>query len=123
MLDRLQAVAMRTHLLRFVAIGTGLTCLIVVTFVIFSPPSPEGDRYLIPAIIGLFWSVSAYNFFVIFRSAPDRTDKSEKLWKRVKTRTWRVWYWLMVLIFFGTTLAVVSVSFKLLSVWVQDYGG
>ena len=122
MIDRLQAVAMRIHLLRFVAIGTGLFCLVAVTFIVFSPPSHEGDRYLIPGIVGLLWSISACNFVVIFHSVPDKVAKSEKLWKRIKRRAWRGWYWLMALIFFGTTLAVVSVSFRLLSVWMQDYG-
>lgn len=123
MIERLQAVATRIHLLRFVALGTGIFCLVAVAFMVFSPPSQEGDRYLIPGIVGLLWSASAYNFVDIFRSVPNKAAKSEKLWKRIKRGALRAWYWLMALIFFGTTLAVVSVSSRLLSIWMKDYAG
>jgi hypothetical protein len=121
MIDRLQAVASRVQPLRFVAIAVGLFCLGVTMFIVFSPPSYEGDRFLIPSLIGLLWSVSAYNFLVIFGSVPEKAAPSDKRFKRFKRAAWRAWYWFIALVFAGTTLAMLVASNSLLSVWIQDY--
>ena len=122
MIDRLQAIALKIQPLRFMVIGIGLLCLVAMAFFILSPPS-QGDRYLIPCIVGLFWSISTYYFIILFCSVPSKAAKSERRWERIKRGAWRGFYWLMALIFFGTTLAVAVVSYRLLSIWMRDYAG
>lgn len=123
MIDRLRAVALRIRPLQYVAAAIAVFLLGVVAFFVLSPPSPVGDKYLIPSLVGLLWSVSAYNFIFIFRSIPERGNETERRWSRVKGMLWRGWYWFVALLFAATTLAVVSASSKLLSVWYQDYAG
>lgn len=121
MIDRLQAVAAKIRPLQYVAAGTGLFFLGAVVFFVLS--AGVGDKYLIPSLVGLLWSVSAYNFILIFRFVPERADPAEKRRERVKDVLRRGSYWLVTLLFAGTTLAVVVASSKLLTVWYQDYAG
>lgn len=123
MIDRFQALASKVQRLQPVAIGIGIACLAAAAYFALSPPAPESERFLLPAIIGFLWSVSATSFISIFRSVPEKADASATRWQRIRLGAWRGWYWLMALLFFGTTLAVVVVSQKLLSVWAKDYAG
>ncbi|MEM7587804.1 MAG: hypothetical protein AAF560_30730, partial [Acidobacteriota bacterium] len=72
---------------------------------------------------GLLWSFSAYNFVVVFRSVPERATHSVGSWGRLKNRIERGGYWLVAALFSGTTLGLVALSYKLLSVWLKDYSG
>ena len=86
MIDRLQAVATRLRPLRWVATGTGLFCLGAAAFIILRPPSYEGDRYLIPSLVGLLWSVSAYHFLLLFPAVPAKATAQEPVGRPVRPR-------------------------------------
>lgn len=123
MIDRLGKIAQTLQFLRIPTIITGLVCLIVLTVIIFTSKTHEDDIYLIPSIIGLLWSVTAYSFLTGFNSVPQKAEDSWKFFQRVKRKLIRSWYWLLAIIFLGTSILAILVTFRIISIWIGDYLG
>lgn len=123
MIDCLKKLASKIWPLRFVAIGGGVVFVIATAGIIFSSNSREEDRYLIPSVVGLLWSLSTYAFIITFQSVPDKTSKAHGFWRRLKRSIHRIWFWLLAIVCAAATVAGVFLTFRLISIWFSDYYG
>jgi hypothetical protein len=123
MIDKLQGIAQAIQILRLQSIAVGLISLASMVVIMFISKSPESDRFLIPSIVGLLWAISTYSFIVTFRSVPEKANKSLKFFSKLKRNINRGWYLFIGVVFFGTTIVVMFVTYRLVSIWLRDYGG
>lgn len=123
MIDNLQRIAQAIRILRIPSIAVGLIALLSATIIIFSSNTHEGDRFLIPSIVILLWAISTYVFIVTFRSIPGKPDKSFNLFAKLKRIANRGWYWFIGIVFIGTTLATIWLSFRMGYIWLRSYSG
>ena len=99
-----------------------IACLAYVVFVIFASSSHEGDKHLFPAILGFLWALSTYSFIETFRHVPGRKDDERGFFKRTQRKLSRFWYWIIGLVFVGTSVAVVVITLRILTIWFKEYG-
>ena len=123
MIDKFQRIAQIIKFLRLPSIAVGLISLASMVVIMFISKSPESDRFLIPSIVGLLWAISTYSFIVTFRSVPEKSNISLKFFSKLKRNINRGWYWFIGIVFLGTTVAVMFVTYRLVSIWLRDYGG
>lgn len=121
MIDKLGRIAQTLQILRIPAVVVGLASLIVITVIIFTSKSHEEDFYLIPGIVGLLWAITTYSFLTGFMSVPHKAEPSWKFFRRVKRRLARTWYWFLAITFLGTSILAISVTYRIVSIWVRDY--
>lgn len=123
MIDTLQRIAIAIQMLRLPSIVVGWVSLasLVVTILFMSPH--QGDRFIIPGLVSLLWAISAYAFITTFRSVPEKPAKTTRrlarLWQKLK----RGWYGFISAVFLCTTVVVIVLTVRLVSVWVREYGG
>ena len=122
MIDMLKKIADAVQFLRLPSVVLGLICLIAITTILIGSKSHEEDFFAIPSAVGLLWSIITYSFLVYFRAVPDKADQSWEFVKRLKRRIARAGYWLMGAVFMGTTLAAIFVSYRMITIWLRDYG-
>ena len=123
MIDSFQKFANRLWYLRIVAVGAGVLFFVLVVVIILFSNAREDDKYLIPGFLGILWSLSAYAFISNFQSVPEKAKRSDGFLHRLKRNIHRSWYWIIAFIFTGTTVAVVFLTFRLVSIWLNDYNG
>ncbi len=123
MIDKLQKVAQAIQILRLPSIAVGIIGLVSTVIIIFNSSSHEDDLFLIPSIVALLWAMSTYFFIVTFRLIPEKPSKSLKLIAKLKQNISRGWYWFIGIIFLGTTLAAMALSYRMVSIWLKDYSG
>ncbi len=122
LLDTIQRTAAAVQGFKRPALVLALLFLLAVLYIVLSSQSHAGDRYLIPCIIGLLWSLSAYAFIINFRSLPPPAEQGAAVLSRLKRRLQRIWYGLLALLFSTATIAVLIVSYRLLATWLRGYG-
>ena len=123
MIDKLQGIAQAIQILRLPSIAVGLISLASMVAIIFISKSHDSDRFLIPSIVSLFWAISTYSFIVTFRSVPKKANKPLNFFSQLKRNINRGWYWFIGVVFLGTTVAVMFVTFRMVSIWLGSYGG
>ncbi len=123
MIDKLQRIAQSIAFLRTPTIVVGLLCLASIVMIAFTSMSHEGDRFLIPSFIGLLWAMSTYAFIITFRLVPEKANKTLSFFSKLKRNIYRGWYWFIGVVFLSTTMVVISVIFRMVSIWLKDYGG
>lgn len=99
-----------------------VACFACTVFIIFTSSSHEGDKYLFPSILGFLWALSVYGFIETFKYVPEHSGNEPGLLKRTKRKLSRLWYWMIGLVFFGTSIAVIVLSLRTLTVWFGEYG-
>ena len=120
LLNTIQRGAAALQWLKKPALGLALLFLLAIFYIVFTSQSHEGDRYLVPCIIGLLWSLSAFAFIINFCAVPPQADKDAALFLRLKRRLRRLWYGLLAFLFLAATVAVLIVSYRLLAVWLRS---
>ncbi len=123
MIDKFQRIAQVIQILRLPSIAVGLCSLASIVVIIFTSNSHEEDRFLIPSFVGLLWAMSTYAFIVTFHSVPEKASKTMTFFNRLKRNIIRGWYWFISIVFLGTTVSVILVTFRVVSIWMRDYGG
>ena len=123
MIDKLQRIAHAIQILRLPSIAVGLISLASMVVIMIISKSHESDRFLIPSIVSLLWAISTYSFIVTFRSVPEKANKSLKFFSKLKLIINRGWYWFIGVVFLGTTVAVMFVTYRMVSIWLKDYVG
>ena len=103
--------------------GGGVLFLVIVVVIILFSNAREDDKYLIPGVLGILWSLSAYTFISNFQSVPEKAKRPDGFFHRLKRNIHRSWYWIIAFIFTGTTVAAVFLTFRLISIWLNDYNG
>jgi Mn2+/Fe2+ NRAMP family transporter len=119
----IQGIAKAIQILRLPSIAVGLISLASMVAIIFISKSHESDRFLIPSIVVLLWAISTYTFIVTFRSVPKKANKSMKFFSKLKRNINRSWHWFIGVVFVGTTVAVMVLTFRMVSIWLGSYGG
>ena len=123
MIDKFQRIAQITQILLVPSIVVGFICLISMVIIVLNVGSGEGNRYLMPSFIGLIWALATYSFIVTFRNVPEKACRSQTFVGRMRRRVSRSWYWLIALVFLGTTGTALIFTVRLISIWLRDYGG
>ncbi len=123
MIDKFQRIAQAIQFLRLPSIAVGLISLASIVVIIITSKSHAGDRFLIPSFVGLLWAMSTYSFIVTFRSVPEKASKTMRFFRKLKRNIYRGWYWFISIVFLGTTVCVIFVTYRVVSIWVRDYGG
>jgi hypothetical protein len=121
MIDKLQRISRTIQILRLPAIAVGLICLATAILIILSNNSNDGDRFLIPSVVGVLWAMSTYTFIVTFRSVPEKADNSMSIFGKFRRHVQRGWYWAISVIFIGTTVTAIYFTNSMLSIWLRDY--
>ena len=121
MIDKLQRISHAIHYLRLPAIAVGFVCLVTTIVIILSSKSYVGDRYLVPSFVGLVWAISTYTFIVTFHSVPKKADNSLSFFGKLKRHLHRGWYWVISMVFLGTTLTIIYFTNSMISIWLKDY--
>jgi hypothetical protein len=119
MIDVLERVARRFRPLRHVAVVLGVGCLAALAYILFlAPPTSDSNRYLVPALVGFIWCLSAWGFIDTFQSVPGRAGRKQGLFTRLKRSAARAWFWFLALVFGASTLAALFLTFKLGVFWL-----
>jgi hypothetical protein len=122
MIDTFQKIATRIRPLRYAAVALGLACLAALAFmVLVAPPSGEQNRYLMPAMVGFVWALSAYGFIDTFQAVPGKADRSRGFLARAGLFLYRGWFWFLAILFSASTLAALLLTFKLGAFWLGKY--
>lgn len=122
LIDTLQKIAVRIQPIRLPLAFLSVFFFAGLLYIILTSTTHSGDLFLLPAIIGLLWSLSGYAFILNFRSVPPWDSATGGFFKRLKLRLFRLWYWVLASLFLGTTLALIVISIRLLRLWMRDYG-
>ena len=123
MINKLQRIAQAIQMLRLPSISVGLISLVSMVVIIFVSESNEGDRFIIPSFVGLLWAMSTYAFIVTFRAVPEKAGKTLRFFSKLKHNIYRGWYWFISVVFLGTTVVVILLTYRMVSIWLRDYGG
>jgi ABC-type dipeptide/oligopeptide/nickel transport system permease component len=121
MIDKLQRISQTIQFLRLPAIAVGMFCLATTVVIILNTNSTDGDRFLIPSFVGLLWAMSTYTFIVTFRSVPEKAGNSLSLFRKLKRHLHRGWYWVISMVFLGTTITAIYFTNSMISIWLRDY--
>jgi hypothetical protein len=123
MIDHLQRLAQRIQSLRLpsAVLGAAGLATLVVAVLILEPD--QGDPYIIPGFIGMLWGMSTYSFIVAFRSAPGKNSNPVGVFRKLVHRLHRCWYGFISVVFLVTTVAVIVVTIRMISIWLRAYGG
>ena len=121
MIDKLQKISQAIQHLRLPAIAVGFFCLATTIVIILNSNSHVGDRFLIPSFVGVIWAMSTYTFIVTFQSVPEKADNRLSVIGKLKRHLHRGWYWVISMVFLGTTLAAIYFTNSMISIWLRNY--
>ena len=119
MIDKFQRVAESLQFLRIPAIVLGFLFLSVIAAVLIGLGSDEMNQLLEPCFIGLIWALATYSFVETFETIPAQADRVDSFLVRIRRKISRAWYWLIALVFVGTTVFALILSSRLLSIWLR----
>jgi len=123
MIDDLKRMAQAIQVLRLPSLMVGLISLASLVTAVLLFASDQGDRYIIPSMVGLLWGIGTYSFIVTFRAVPDKRHASSRFFGKLKHTITRLWYGLISLIFLGATVAILVVTIRMVLIWLRDHGG
>ncbi|MDP6376274.1 MAG: hypothetical protein QF921_18050 [Pseudomonadales bacterium] len=123
-LERLQCIARPLTPLRYVPLAAAFAfaALFLVSALDIEALRGEApERYTIPALLGVLWSLAIFSFIVSFREVPPPVPQDAGLVARLRVRFARAYYWLLAGSLAFLTFAVAYLSYRLLSVWSSDF--
>lgn len=122
MIDRLRRVARVIERVAVPSLMFAGACFAYAVFIVFTSSSHEDDKYLFPSVLGFLWALSLYGFVETFKYVPEHGGNEPGILKRAKRRLSRLWYGLIGLVFFGSTVAVIVLTLRVSAVWLGEYG-
>jgi hypothetical protein len=114
MLEHLQRVARRLRPAAKPLFGAAILLLAGCALLILTTRSAQTDRFLLPMIVALIWSVCGYVFIHAFDDIPPPASLQMRPWQRLRRRAARAWLLLLALALGGAVLAALSLSSRLL---------
>ncbi len=122
MIDFLRMVAIKGQSYRAFAPILALFALSLFCLEIFDDIGDTKDDYfLIPSVVLLLWALVIYIMLYSFPGVPNQIRKDSAFFKRARNTLVRLYFHILALIFVVSTIAVISFSFKLLGVWLNDF--
>ncbi|MES9959983.1 MAG: hypothetical protein ABW089_06100 [Sedimenticola sp.] len=121
MLEKLNRVA--SHLVPFqnFVLGLAVASIISMVVILLALEPAESDYYLYPLIVLFLWFLSIYALIDCFKEIPGHPREEKGFIRKAKAGISRSWSWLMGILFIASTLGVVALSWKLISLWIKDY--
>ncbi len=79
------------------------------------------DRFMIPGLLGMTWSLLLYVLIVSFPNVPAPASATDSGWQRTKIRIRRFGYLLLALAVVMIALATLRMTLSLWGVWSRDF--
>ncbi|MET0119153.1 MAG: hypothetical protein ABW090_17175 [Sedimenticola sp.] len=121
MLEKLHRVARRLTPYQNVALGLAAASIIAVVVILLALEPAGSDYYLYPLIVLFLWFLSIYALIDCFKEIPGHPRAQKGFIRKAKAGISRSWSWLMGILFIASTLGVIALSWKLISLWIKDY--
>ena len=121
-LNKLKNFSLKIQWLSWPVIILGIISLITIVMVLVTSQSNEDNKFFIPSILSLVWSMNTYVFIAAFRFVPEKADKTMGFFLRLKTQMSRIWYSLIALSLVVITFLMMFLSYKIILVWLNEYG-
>jgi hypothetical protein len=121
MLDALEIVTKRFRWTKPLVFIIGVVFLSLFLASIFGLGRIESDIYLIPSVLGVIWSALFFFMVSTFPYVPPKPTKDTKFFEKIKVRFKRGIYHVFSVIFVFLTIALFSLSFKMVGIWRTDF--
>ena len=121
MLERLNSIARRLLPLRMLFLGLAIFAFLILIVSLFTEEGGQQGLYATPALILFLWALSVFVFILNFASIPQRYAGESGMIRRGLQRLQRAWYWLVGLFFLSTTLVLLTVTTRLVIIWLRDF--
>ena len=76
----------------------------------------ETDEWMVPAVVGMLWSLVLYSLSFLFLYIPPGPDPGSSWWSRLSARVHRAGYWLLAILFAALSLALLLLTWQLIRV-------
>lgn len=118
MIERLQGIAIFLSHFRLLLIGLGMGFFGIFVLSLFDTELLHGDDWLIPALVGLCWSLTLYSLSKLFLVVPARAD-ADSAWRvRLSVAIRRGLLWLLALLMIVLSVALLILSYQLMQTWI-----
>lgn len=121
MIDKFQRIAQSMRILLLPSILVGSICFGSMAIILMGARLEEFERFLAPSLVGFVWAATTYSFVVTFCIIPEKAEKSQRLIVKLKRSISRGWYWVIAIVFLGTTTAALILTGRLMSIWLKGY--
>lgn len=123
MIDKLRTAVLKVQWLKPIFVVIAVASIAMFAYVIFGQSGmAKDDYYLLPSVVMLLWSLVACALLFTFVHVPEKPDKSIGFFRRIGIRCKRGYYYILAILSLGTTLAMLLVSFRVVRIWLGDYG-
>ena len=119
MIERLQRIASFLHRLRLLILLAGLTFLLAFCLSLFESGGLNSDDHMIPSLVGFGWAVTLFSCANLFLEVPPVAAAGSGFRVRWGVKLRRGLLWLLAIFIIGLSLALLMLSYKLLSTWAQ----
>lgn len=119
MIERFQVIAIFLSRFKPLILLFGALSLLAFLFSLFEASWLNGDRLLIPSILGFCWSVTLFSIVEIFGSIPARPGAKAGLRVRMSVGIKRSAFWLLAVLMLGLSTALLVLSYQLLRTWLM----
>lgn len=121
MLDRLHRIACKLLPLRMLFLGLAVFGFLALITSLFAETGRDQGLITMPAMTLFLWALAVYVFILNFAVIPQRKAEEGSLVKRGWQRLQRAWYWLVGLFFLVTTLVLLYVTTRIVTLWLRDF--
>lgn len=121
MIDKLSLVSLKMQWIKpFINIILAISIGTFIFIVFGSHSFASDDRYLIPSVIMLIWSLLLCSFIYTFPLVPKKALKNDGYIKRLKNNVIRCYFYLLSLIAVLACFGVILVSVRIVGIWFRS---
>ncbi len=106
--------------MRWILIPLALASAALAFASVIDNPWLADDRWLMPGVVALCWSLTLLSFGRMFESVPPEATRQIPWHRRLVRKMQRGLLWLLGLAMIGLTGAVLLLSWQLLRVWTMS---
>ena len=121
MLETLNRIARWLLPLRMLFLGLAIFGFMLLIVSLFAEEGGQQGLFAIPAMTLFLWALSVFVFILNFAVIPQRNEGESGMIRRGMQRLQRAWYWLVGLFFLVTTLVLLYVTTRILTIWLRDF--
>ena len=120
MIERLHSIARIIQRLRWIWFLLVLASAAAAVASVVDNPWLADDRWLMPGVVVLCWSLTLLSFGGLFESVPPEAARESPWHRRFARKLQRGLLWLLGLAMIGLTGALLLLSWQLLRVWAMS---
>lgn len=121
MLETLNRIARWLLPLRMLFLGLAIFGFMLLIVSLFAEEGGQQGLFAIPAMTLFLWALSVFVFILNFAVIPQRNEGESGMIRRGMQRLQRAWYWLVGLFFLVTTLVLLYVTTRIVTIWLRDF--